>query len=59
MRSVLFGLLLALAVTGCASSPTPPPEPDMSNLVDVNRYVPEEIDRTKVQANATGQGSQE
>lgn len=29
-----------LAMGGCASTTTPPPEPDMSNLVNVNKEVP-------------------
>lgn len=33
-------LCAALAVTGCSSKPKPPPEPDMSRLVPVNKTVP-------------------
>ncbi|ELK0608494.1 hypothetical protein ACXIMK_005315 [Klebsiella pneumoniae] len=37
----LIGLLLA----ACSSSPTPPPEPNMKKLVDVNKTYPAELYR--------------
>lgn len=37
----LIGLLLA----ACSGSPTPPPEPNMKKLVDVNKTYPAELYR--------------
>lgn len=60
MRAIILGLLAFATLAGCSSAPTPPPEPDMTHLVDVNRYVPSEIDRNKVPKNATAhQGEEE
>jgi len=36
----LVGVLLAAALSGCASGPKPPPEPDMTHLVPVNETLP-------------------
>ncbi|WP_413247399.1 hypothetical protein [Pseudomonas sp. Marseille-Q5115] len=33
-------LCAALAVAGCSSKPTPPPEPDMTRMIPVNKTVP-------------------
>lgn len=38
-----FGLCVVIGMTGCASTPKPPPEPDMSHLVPVNKTVPSEL----------------
>jgi hypothetical protein len=39
-----FSALALLAVLGgCASGPKPPPEPDMTKLVIVNRTIPAEL----------------
>ncbi|EAU4728232.1 TrwH protein [Salmonella enterica] len=38
--ALIGGLLVA-----CSSSPTPPPEPNMKNLVDVNKTYPAELYR--------------
>lgn len=34
---------LALLITGCATKHTPPPEPNMKRLVNVNHEVPAEV----------------
>lgn len=34
---------LALLITGCAAKHTPPPEPSMNRLVNVNQEVPVEL----------------
>ena len=36
-------LAMAAALAGCAHGPTPPPEPDMSRLVIVNKTIPAEL----------------
>ncbi|KAK42929.1 conjugal transfer protein TraN [Caballeronia jiangsuensis] len=36
-------LLAALALAGCASKLKPPPEPDMSRMVPVNKTLPSEL----------------
>jgi len=36
----LVGILLVAALAGCASKPKPAPEPDMTNLVPVNKTLP-------------------
>ncbi|WP_370652300.1 hypothetical protein [Caballeronia sp. TF1N1] len=38
----LFFVLLTLC--GCASKPKPPPEPDMTHLVPVNKATPTELE---------------
>ena len=40
---VALAVCAVLAVAGCASTPTPPPEPNMSHLVSVNKTVPSEL----------------
>jgi hypothetical protein len=40
--SSLFFALLTLC--GCASKPKPPPEPDMTHLVPVNKATPAELE---------------
>lgn len=42
---VLYALALcmAIALTGCANSRKPAPEPDMSDLVPVNKTMPYEL----------------
>lgn len=36
-------LSAAVALTGCASRPKPPPEPEMSHMVPVNKTMPSEL----------------
>ncbi|WP_373369560.1 hypothetical protein [Burkholderia gladioli] len=35
--------LALISLTGCAGGFKPPPEPDMSHLVTVNKTIPEEL----------------
>ncbi|MGM0988554.1 MAG: hypothetical protein ACQEXI_16465 [Pseudomonadota bacterium] len=44
-RSLVAAMVIAV-LSGCASTHTPPPEPDMSRLVNVNRDVPPELYET-------------
>lgn len=46
--SIAFGAYVVLGLAGCASTPKPPPEPDMSHLVAVNKTVPSELAGQKV-----------
>lgn len=39
----LAAMALALLMTGCATTHTPPPEPNMNRLVNVNQEVPAEL----------------
>ncbi|WP_196483648.1 hypothetical protein [Burkholderia stagnalis] len=41
--SFAIALCAVVALAGCASTPTPPPEPDMSHLVPVNKTMPSEL----------------
>ncbi|WP_428983620.1 hypothetical protein [Paraburkholderia phymatum] len=41
-RHIAFGLFALASLAGCAHV-TPPPEPDMTRLVPVNRTIPEEL----------------
>jgi hypothetical protein len=41
-RHVAIGLLTLTSLAGCAHV-TPPPEPDMTKLVPVNKTIPEEL----------------
>lgn len=41
-RHVAVGLLTLTSLAGCAHV-TPPPEPDMTKLVPVNKTIPEEL----------------
>ncbi len=39
----LAAMAMALLMTGCAATHTPPPEPNMNRLVNVNQEVPAEL----------------
>jgi hypothetical protein len=41
--TAVAALCLGLALTGCASKPKPAPEPDMSELVIINKTLPAEL----------------
>lgn len=41
--TAMAALCLAFALTGCASKPKPAPEPDMSELVIINKTLPAEL----------------
>ena len=41
----LAAAVLPLLLAACSSSPTPPPEPNMKKLVDVNKTYPAELYR--------------
>jgi hypothetical protein len=43
------GFAVTLGMAGCASGPKPPPEPDMSHLVVVNKTIPSELTGQYVQ----------
>lgn len=43
MRAKIVAVLLAGMLSACAASPTPPPEPDMTQLINVNDRVPPEL----------------
>lgn len=43
MRVKISAVLLAGALSACASGPKPPPEPDMTQLINVNDRVPSEV----------------
>jgi len=47
----MFAVLISL--TGCASI-KPPPEPDMSHLVPVNKNIPDELQGSVTPQPATG-----
>lgn len=41
-RRIVIALLALISLAGCAHV-TPPPEPDMTKLVPVNKTIPEEV----------------
>jgi len=45
LRSVLtvMTVLVAMGLGGCASTPQPAPQPDMTRLVPVNKTMPSEL----------------
>lgn len=53
----LIALALAAVLAGCASTHTPPPEPDMSRLVNVNQEVPPEL--YEIYSTAESEGEEE
>lgn len=42
MRPILI-ISVLLSLVGCATGATPPPEPDMSRLVNVNTQLPPQL----------------
>ena len=53
-RCAIFAMLAVLiSLTGCASI-KPPPEPDMSHLVSVNKTIPDELQGSVTPQQATG-----
>jgi hypothetical protein len=40
--------LIGVLLNACSSNPTPPPEPDMKNLIDVNKTYPVELNRANI-----------
>jgi len=40
---VFMAVALGAALSGCVSKPKPPPEPDMSRLVPVNKTLPSSL----------------
>ncbi|MEM5370990.1 hypothetical protein V4C53_33825 [Paraburkholderia azotifigens] len=53
-RYAIFTMLAVLiSLTGCASI-KPPPEPDMSHLVPVNKNIPDELQGSVTPQPATG-----
>lgn len=45
---LLIGAMTLIAVSGCSSTPTRPPMPDMTNLVPINDRVPTELQRSYI-----------